>query len=230
MANRKKDVDALLIRSQNDITAIEESYQNCLHAQCISTELKIDIKNLCENLRSVLDYIAHDIHDEYCSGANSKSAFYFPILPDNRQFQSQTERWFPGVYASCPDLWDYLESIQPYNDNKSWLGKFNRVNNENKHESIVEQTRMETQRVNVSFGTGSVSWDPNAVKFGSGVFIGGVPVDPQTQMPVPHQSQKVEKITWVDFQFDGINESALTLLKKTVAGILSIVKDIYKWL
>ena len=198
--------------------------------QCISAELKIHIKNLCENLRSVLDYIAHDIHDEYCSGTISNSRFYFPILPDNRQFQSQMERWFPGMRVSCPDLWDFLESIQPYHDNNSWLGKFNRVNNENKHESLVEQTRTETQRVNVSFGTGSVSWDPNAVRFGSGVFIGGVPVNAQTQMPVPHPSQKVEKITWVDFHFDGINESALMLLKKTVAGILNIVNDIYKWL
>ena len=132
--------------------------------------------------------------------------------------------------SGCPDLWNYLETIQPYHSDYSWLGKFNCINNENKHESLVEQTRKETQRVNVSFGTGAVSWNPNAVKFGPGVSIGGVPVNPNTQMPNPHPSQTVERITWVDFRFDGINESALMLLKQSVDGIDSIVKDIFDWI
>ena len=123
-----------------------------------------------------------------------------------------------------------LDSTQPYQPAYAWLGKFNRVNNENKHESLVEQTRTETQRVNVSFGSGSVSWDPGAVKFGSGVFIGGVPINPSTQMPIPHPSQKIERITWVDFKFDGINESALTLLRESVSGVSKIAANAYQWL
>ncbi len=230
MSNRREDVNALLTRSQKDVGAIESAYKKCLHNQSISHELKIDIKNLCGNLRSVLDYIARDMREKHCSGSDPNSRFYFPILPDITQFKTQTERWFPGILASCPDLWNYLESVQPYHDKFSWLGKFNYINNENKHESLVEQTRKEMQRVNVSFGAGRVSWDPNSVRFGSGVYIGGVPINPQTQMPVPNASQKVERITWVDFQFDGINESALGLLKKTINGISKIVQDIYTWL
>jgi hypothetical protein len=47
----------------------------------------------------------------------------------------------------------------------------------------------------------------------------GVPIDPRTQLPVPHPSIKVERITWVDFHFAGIGSSALGLVKQALAGI-----------
>jgi hypothetical protein len=230
MVNRKDDVDALAKRSEKDFALVRSAYEKCLHDQTISSDLKIDIKNLCGNLRSTLDYIAHDIRGKYCHSANPNARFYFPIISNASQYQIQMNNWFPGLYSACPDLWSYLESIQPYNSEHAWLGMFNRINNENKHESLVEQTRTETKRINVSFGGGSVDWDPNAVKFGPGVFIGCVPVNPRTQMPIPHPSQKVEQITWVDFKFDGINESALSLLQKSVKGISEIVLNTYRWL
>lgn len=230
MAKRKDDVDALITRSRKDFGTVEAAYQRCLHDHTISAELRIDIKNLCGNLRSILDYIARDIRETHCGSANPSVRFYFPIMPDSTQFQNQMNNWYPGLRAACPDLWNYLESIQSYRPSYTWLGKFNRLNNENKHESLVEQTRTETQRVNVSFSGGSVNWDPSAVKFGSGVFIGGVPMNPSTQMPVSSPSQKVERIIWVDFRFDGIDESALGLLRQSLDGISKIAADTYKWI
>jgi hypothetical protein len=87
-----------------------------------------------------------------------------------------------------------------------------------------------SKQVKVDFQGGSISWNPSSVKFGSGVHIGGVPVNPNTQMPIPHPSQKVEIITWVDFKFQGINVSALWLLKESNAGIDNIATTIKKWL
>lgn len=180
-------------------------------------------------MRSALDYLAKDIREKHCPNANPNARFYFPILLDASQFQGQMNNWFPGLNSGCTDLWSYLESIQPCNLGAEWLGKFNRVNNENKHDSLVEQTRIETQRVNVSFGGGSVSWDPGAVQFGAGVYIGGVPVDIRTQMPTPHPSQKVEKVAWVDFRFDGIDESVITLMEQSLLGIKTIVTSVNQW-
>ncbi|MCX6072401.1 MAG: hypothetical protein NTU91_16355 [Chloroflexi bacterium] len=68
------------------------------------------------------------------------------------------------------------------------------------------------------------------MRFGSEVLIGGVPVDPRTQMPVPHPSLKVERITWVDFQFDGVGVSALGLLKAAASGIKGIVTEVERHL
>jgi hypothetical protein len=105
------------------------------------------------------------------------------------------------------------------------------VNNENKHGDLVEQVRVDSPRVNVTLsGGGGVSWDPRAVRFGSGVFIGGVPVNPATQLPVPHESQKVERVTWVDFRFRDPDVSALGLLKQSTAGVRKIANEIAKLL
>ena len=227
---RTDDINALLKRSGRDFNALRGKYEQCLHEQTISADLKIDIKNLAGNLRSVLDYIANDIRDTCCPCAKVNDRFYFPILPDVASFNAQCAKWYPGLENSCPDLWSYLESIQPCHKNYEWLGHFNRLNNENKHESLVEQTRTETKRVNVKFGGGGVSWNPDAVKLGSGVLIGGVPVNLNTQMPVPHPSQTVELVTWVDFRFDGINVSALALLKNSLEGISGIAQCVRKWL
>jgi len=230
MLNRKADVDALISRSEKDLAFVRSAYDKALHDHSISAELRIDIKNLCGNLRSALDYLAKDIREKHCPTANPNARFYFPILPDALQYQNQMNNWFPGLRTICIDMWDYLETIQPYHPTCAWLGKFNRLNNENKHESLVAQTRTETHRVNVNFGSGSVNWDPSAVKFGPGVFIGGVPVNPNTQMPVPHPSQTVQKIIWVDFKFDGLDESAIALLENSMAGVTHIVADTYKCL
>ena len=231
MTDRKHDIDALLVRSDDDFAGIESKYNESLRAQEVSTDLRIDIKNLCGNLRSVLDYLAHEIRDRHCPFANPKDRFYFPILPDHSTFESQMSKWFPDLKTSCPDLWDYLESIQPYHPDYVWLGHFNRLNNENKHGRLVEQTRSKRQEVKATTqGGGQVRWNPQNVKFGSGVRIGGVPVDPRTQLPAPHPSQKVEHITWVDFRFEGIGVSALQLLKSTLEGIQWLSTKVFDWL
>jgi hypothetical protein len=71
-------------------------------------------------------------------------------------------------------------------------------------------------------GGGSVAWTPNSVRFGSGVFIGGVPVNPSTQMPVADPRPSVTKTIWVDFEFDGIGGSAIQLLRESLGGVKAI--------
>lgn len=224
---RKNNIDALLKKANDQMKAIRAEYDRSLQAKEIEPALKIDIKNLCENLRSALDYIAHDIREKHCPVANPKDRFYFPILPDAQAFAKQTSQWFPGLASASPALWALLESIQPYEPGHEWLGRFNRLNNENKHGNLVEQTRHEAHRITASFAGGSVSWDPSSVTFGPGVFIGGVPVNPANQLPIPHPSQTVQKTIWVDFQFSGIGVSALSLLSDALSGIADITNRVY---
>ena len=94
---------------------------------------------------------------------------------------------------------------------------------------MVEQTRTETKTVEVKSktGGGSVSWDPG-VTFGSGVSVMGVPIDPRTQMPIPNKTTTTTVTTWVDFKFDGINISALALLKQSLQEISKLKDQILK--
>jgi len=229
---RTASIKALLDKSKQDLAKIECEYNKSLHAKIIDPNLKIDIKNFCENLRSVLDYLSRDIREKYCPPASITERFYFPILPDQTQFEAQMSRWFPNLQVASPDLYLYLESIQPYkSENNKWLRLFNKVNNENKHGDLVEQCRTETKQIKVTTNGGAeVSWNPNAVRFGSGVFIGGVPVDPRTQMPVPHTSQSVQIISWVDFKFSGIDVSAVWLLRESYKGVSDISNQVQKYL
>lgn len=223
---RSESIKALLVRAGDQIQKIEAEYQKSLHAQVVDPELRVDIKNACENLRSALDYVARDIRERYCSAAPANARFYFPILPDQQTFDSRLDEWFPGLRQVAPKIVASLEARQPFKAGREWIGQFNQVNNENKHGDLVEQTRSEHVRTTVTgTGGGQVSWGPG-VTFGSGVSIMGVPVDPRTQLPVPHPSVKVERMTWVDFQFADIGISALGLLKATLAGVREIEEEI----
>ena len=228
MSNRKSDISALLTHSRKRIDVILEQYRNSLEGQTVSEDLRVEIKGLFENLRSVLDYCAHDIREHFCPPLKSKERIYFPILPDRTQFEGNMARWFPDLQISVPDLWNALEAVQPYQDGHEWLGQFNVVNNRNKHDRLIEQTKTSTREVKVSSDQGSeVSWNPDSTTFGEGVEIAGVPVDPLTQLPVPHQSQNVQQITWVDFKFEGVEVSALDLMRSALQGIEEISSTMF---
>jgi uncharacterized RmlC-like cupin family protein len=191
----------------------QESIKNIkkLSSKSISEDLKIDIKDYFGYLRSVLDYLSHEVVDKCCPMAKKNDKLYFPICQDSVSFVKAMKKSYPELETNCKAVYDIFESVQPFKkvENK-WLTDFNKLNNENKHDRLVAQTRSESKRVIVEIkGGGSVSWDPNSVKFGTEVSIGGVPVNPQTQMPNPSSSQTVKVETWVDFQFEDINDSAI---------------------
>ena len=226
MGSRESSIHALLNKAASQLQSVEAEYNKSLTAKTIDPSLRIDIKNLCENLRSVLDYLAADMRERHCPNASSSTRFYFPILPDKQSFDMRLDEWFPGLRKSSPKLAGELESLQPFQAGREWLGQFNRLNNENKHDDLVEQTRIEAQETRVTGrGGASVSWT-SGVTFGHGVSIMGVPVDPRTQLPVPDPSIRVDRIKWVDFQFAGIGVSALWLLKKAVSDFAEIERKL----
>lgn len=222
MSSRQVSIEALLNRADTQLRGIAGEYEKSLHAKAIDPSLRIDIKNMCENLRSGLDYIAADIRETHCPRAAAGKRFYFPILPDQQTFDKKVDEWFPDLRTSAPGVVTLLSAVQPFQPGNRWLGDFNQVNNENKHGDLIEQTRVEIQQTKVTGQAGGqVSWT-SGVRFGQGVSIMGVPIDPNTQLPVPHPSVKVERTTWVDFHFKGINVSALGLLRAALAGVRRI--------
>ncbi len=225
--SRKTDIEALLKRAQTTLQKISSEYDNSLHSKTVSSDLRIDIKDYFSNLRSILDYIAHDIVDKYCPNANPKNKLYFPIRADLNAFTAEMTKSYPDLVTNNKTVYDILENLQPFKkiENK-WLTFFNKLNNENKHERLVAQTRTETKNVTVTGqGGGSVTWG-SAVTFGSGVSVEGVPIDPNTQLPIPNNIVKTEIITWVDFQFDEINVSAIWLTKESLKQTAKIYNDL----
>lgn len=222
--SRQSHIHALLERADLQLDAIEKEYESSLHAKKITESLSVDIKNFCENLRSVLDYLAHDIRDKYFASGNASKRFYFPICSNYTEFSKCVNKWFPGLKSVAPSVWAELEKSQPYQAGNDWLDDFIIINNKNKHNALVPQNRQLTgTRVNVKLANEqSVSWDPKNVHIGRGVNIGGVPINPETQRPDPSPHLSVVETEWYDFFFDGIGVSALGLLRKSANGIKAI--------
>lgn len=214
--NRSESIEALLKKTKDDLVEVKAAYESSLSDKHVSKYLMVSIKNIFENLRSCLDYMAQDIFEAHCAGSKKPDRLYFPIRSTSSEFVKAIGKDYPGLQTTSKAVYDVLEAAQPYN--APWLGFFNELNNQNKHRDLVEQTRTEARHVTVSGGGGSVSWGPG-VTFGSGVSVMGVPIDPQTQMPVSNNIVKTEVVTWVDFRFREVDQSVLPFLEESLKKV-----------
>lgn len=205
------DINAVLKKAKTSLNLIEEKYNESLHDQEISAELLVEIKDYLGNLRSALDYLRRKV-----------SKHNFPICKTEKEFENATT-------DLNSDLKIAIKKWQPFQNNQ-WIEWFNTLNNKSKHMTLIPQKRKEDVRVTVSSPNngGSVSWG-DGVTFGDGVSVMGVPINPQTQMPVPNNIVKTKKTIWVSFEFEHENLpcgiSALPFLKECFDKITKMVTE-----
>jgi hypothetical protein len=224
---RAESIEALIRKSRERLADLRKAYEASLHERVIRDDLRVDIKNIFENLRSCLDYLAQELFESFCKGAKKPSKLYFPIRQTAAEFSQAIQHDYPNLETNCKAVFDILESVQPFQD--LWLGQFNRLNNKNKHQDLVEQTRTETRHVAVTGrGGGSVSWGPG-VTFGSGVRVMGVPIDPKTQLPVPNDEVKTTVTTWVDFKFRDGNQSVVPFIEMSIERVEKTYQALTKY-
>jgi hypothetical protein len=220
---RAASIEALLRKANADFADLKPTYEASLNQKVVQEDLKVAIKNIFENLRSCLDYMGQDIFEAHCSVSTKPTKLYFPIRWTEGEFRQVLGKDYPNLETSSKAVVDVLEAVQPYRD--PWLGSFNKLNNHNKHQDLVEQTRVEAKHITVSRGGGRVSWGPG-VTFGSGVSVMGVPVDPRTQMPVPNSVLQTNIVIWVDFRFKETNESVLPFIDQSLRKVEKIFQDL----
>jgi len=220
---RAASIDALLKRVAADVAAVRPAYEASLHEKNVRDDLRVAIKNIFENLRSCVDYMAQDIFDTHCKSSPKPDKLYFPIRKSAQDFAAVVAKAFPGLSAASPAVYALVEGVQPYRN--PWLGQFNQLNNHNKHQDLVEQTRTEARQVTVSRQSGSVSWGPG-VTFGRGVSVMGVPIDPTTQLPVPNAAVATSVTTWVDFRFAEVDVSVVHFVEQSVREVSSLYQEL----
>lgn len=66
------DATDLILHGEGDFAKIRQAYDASLHAKAVSGTLRVQIKNLVENLRSALDCAGRGLFDRY--GSSSKRA------------------------------------------------------------------------------------------------------------------------------------------------------------
>jgi predicted Zn-dependent peptidase len=109
---RSKSIQALINKAKKDFVTLKTDYESSLQHQSISEELKVDIKNIFENLRSCLDYLAHDIHQE-CVGGATPSRLYFPIRQTAQEFTQAINRDFPNLDTGHNGVYTAIEKEIP---------------------------------------------------------------------------------------------------------------------
>lgn len=198
---RSSKIQALVRKCQDDYATLDATYGASRDRHELGDDFKILVKNIFENLRSCLDYVAHEVFEKHCSGFNKPKQLCFPIRPDAAQFRSAIEKSFPGLLVNAVDVVTLLESVQPYRS--GWLGELNKLNNLNKHEDLADHMHLPGRRVLMKHAGGVVSIGP-AIGIAPDAIFFGIPVDPVTRLPMPNNRIETTVEPWSDFYFHGM--------------------------
>lgn len=72
------DAKSLVEHASKELPKLERAYEESLHQEEVQSALKIEIKNIMENLRSALDFAARGLFDKYGFSNRSDQKIYFP--------------------------------------------------------------------------------------------------------------------------------------------------------
>ena len=225
-------VESMLARADELLEDLESEYKDCLKNQNVTERAMNLTHEVLEKLRSVLDQTMRIMWDKYISPHLSeqdkkRSRVYFPIVDDLNAFCSTLGRGcMTDLDKAHKNFYDFILIKQPFSsDENRWLKLLSDIAAEGKHVRLTPQKRMETRRIKVSGGGGSVSWDPSSVKFGGGVSVLGAPVDPRTQRIVPTSGVTEEVEIWVSFVLEKYGVNALGFCKEASQKTRVIIKE-----
>ena len=237
--NRKSDVDVILIAATKQYKMVRQDFEKALRDK--SLDLRVPVKNLMENLRSALDYMAHDIYESCCkspraaSGQSDPKNIYFPYGQTEADFKARAESSLPGLASNAPNVYKMLLSIQPFFCGDSWLYDLCVILNEKKHDRLKAQERSESETYTVESQHGSVTIpvnNPNikVTSLPGAVKIFGVPAEFREDgiHTAPSDKLKHTRTKWVAFTFIDTNVNVINLLDKATAGINNIAEELYQ--
>jgi hypothetical protein len=237
--NRKSDVDAILIAATQQYNSIRKDYERALQDK--SLDLRVPVKNLMENLRSALDYMAHDIYESCCQSERTSNGqpdpknVYFPYGKTEADFKAGVGSSLPGLAILAPDIYKILLSVQPFVCGDTWLCDLCVILNEKKHDRLKAQERSENETYTVESQYGSVTIpvnNPNikVTSLPGAVKIFGVPAEFRKDgiHTASSDTLKHKRTIWIAFVFEGTNVNVINLLDKATVGIKNLAKELYQ--
>ena len=111
------DAKSLIQHAEEELPKIRQAYQESLSAKTIGALLLVEIKNVCENLRSSLDFAAHGLWEKHCVVGAKKPNIYFPYA-NTKQSRTEFEKsgridaCIPGLSVARPDVVNLLLEMQ----------------------------------------------------------------------------------------------------------------------
>jgi hypothetical protein len=189
-----------------------------------------EFRRLCQstlnNLRQALEYTAGAIKARHCTAFKGPPG-YFPICGDRKTFESHMGRNFPDLKQNAPAIFDYLESIQPYNSAYNWMGEFNNyVNMQTKHSHLKVKKEKQSRHI---LGTLDQGYTIGPIIVGKGVRgpLGQVTIDGVPLQPIEFRSDEAgDRFDSSPFEFAGSGQVVCDRLAEYIGGVKTIVTRI----
>ena len=156
-----QDIQSQLSRAKELLRELESACNNDLQAKNVSGKTKNLSQEVLLKIRHLLDQSIYKFFEKYyfpkLSEADKKSArVYFPIVSKKGDLKSVFGRAkMSDIKTNYQDFYKFIDSVQPYNRDYIWLKHLADFASE-KHVRLTPQIKMETRRVTVSNGGGSV--------------------------------------------------------------------------
>lgn len=135
-------IDDLLEDTDEQLALVRHLYEEASQTGTQSKRLKPRIKNVLENQRSILDYLANAIHSQY--GTPAKAKIYYPFASKPEHFKGDMESRMPGVQKNRPDIAQAIERHQPFN--RDWMIWLSKLRNEHGHVILTKHQRTDEIR------------------------------------------------------------------------------------
>ncbi|MCP1659881.1 hypothetical protein [Neisseria perflava] len=137
---------------KNDIYEIfKEIEEGIVDLKKFNKISKVKFKSILENLRSILEYVAHDINMAL-SQPKDEARLYFPYGESYKKFKESTDRNLRNLDAEIPEIYCLLESLQPHKDNNNWLVLMCEFTNQVKHKKLIDIHEKDENSVILSTG------------------------------------------------------------------------------
>lgn len=235
---RYKDAIALIQESTKQYEEVKDLYDKALRDK--SLDIRIKVKNLMENLRSILEYTTHDIYEDICEphcrklGKRVPRNIYFPYGRTENDFKSSIANSLPDIEILSMPIFTIIKGVQPFISSSPWICDLCSINNENKHDRLTPQSREEVETYTVEGNQGSVSVivnNPNVqvTSQPGAVSIFGVPAQftPEGIKTAP-SNLRHKRTIWVSFVFEGTTINVMNLLNSAVPNVKALANSIYE--
>ena len=189
-------------------------------------------EDILTKLRNCLDKAVNLLQES--KGLPQSKYLNFPICSQLQDFENKINSSpLKELILQIPKLETLLRKSQPFQSNANLIFiELHKAGSQDKHHTLLFQEKeIVGERISFLGLYGNVSWNPQAVKFGSGVSMNGVPINPQTQMPayVP-ETHTISKIKLISIKFQGKDQDVLIFCDEVIKKVESIVNDFIKML
>lgn len=240
------DMRALLDDVAEIRSALEKEYEAARGNPDIKDVLRTKVKSALEQLRSVLEYSAHELRNKYCGGLKPDDRVYFPYARTKSRFEKSREKFLPGLPAASAGAAAIVASIQPFACGDDWLIRLCDQVNFNKHQRLETQVRVNSSESAYSVGgLVRVSGVGSRVTFANS-FVDGIPLnegkevtfvsgmsDDEIASQLGSDSSRFRisrEFDWVEFRFATSAEDALKLIGKAHDEIGAYTESIKPYL